>query len=260
MRWGAALLLARACTVHSANPVTCRVEPALDRVEGWILGPNFHRVSTSRGVLDLPPQLPAGSWTVAFPGYAPASLDMRATDARCAPDPLVLAAPSKLVAGRVFGLPDGSIAEIVGCGGAARSLRTGHFEMPVLDEAPCYVEVIVDDVTRLSHVYVRNPAGVVELSIPRAVLGVDLASSSDPTVVTTHRTDGALDIGDRLVALDGRQVHDTRDVLAIVGAHRPGEWLDVEIDRGGRRVVVAVALIARLEDSKGVRYDQLLPD
>ena len=53
--------------------------------------------------------------------------------------------------------------------------------------------------------------------------------------------------GDVIKKVDGRDVKDPTDVSAIVTAHRPGDEVEVEVDRSGQRVTVKAKLEKRPE-------------
>ena len=75
-----------------------------------------------------------------------------------------------------------------------------------------------------------------------------------PPVVESLLEDGAaaaagIEVGDRIVAIDGETIEDFRDIAGKVLAY-PGERLDIAVERGGRRFVVP------LEVRKVVKRDR----
>lgn len=52
-------------------------------------------------------------------------------------------------------------------------------------------------------------------------------------------------IGDVLIALDGRAVSDTGDVLAMLGFERVGKTISADIIRGGTSIALAIAVDER---------------
>lgn len=72
-------------------------------------------------------------------------------------------------------------------------------------------------------------------------------SSNNGVIVVSVESDGPADkagvlIGDVLVALDGKAVSDTSDVLAMLGMECVGKTMSVRIIRGGTLVEVAIAV------------------
>lgn len=72
-------------------------------------------------------------------------------------------------------------------------------------------------------------------------------SSNNGVIVVSVESDGPADkagvlIGDVLVALDGKAVSDTSDVLAMLGMECVGKTMSVRIIRGGALVEVAIAV------------------
>ncbi|MCP5027343.1 MAG: PDZ domain-containing protein [Actinomycetia bacterium] len=73
-------------------------------------------------------------------------------------------------------------------------------------------------------------------------------STGEAGALITELVDGApardagLAVGDRVIAIDGTPVGDMTDLAAIVRGQRPGQELEVTIDRDGRQLQIGVVL------------------
>ena len=75
----------------------------------------------------------------------------------------------------------------------------------------------------------------------RAALGVALALNDAGAVIVTGVADGSaagaasIAVGDVIAALDGTPITTTAQVQSMVGAHRGGDMLAIDVERGGAR-------------------------
>ena len=83
-----------------------------------------------------------------------------------------------------------------------------------------------------------------------AFLGV-VTDDSDEGVVVVSVTDGApaadagIEEGDVLVSIGGSEIDEAGDVPAAIRSHRPGDEIEIVVERGGERVTVNATLAER---------------
>ena len=91
--------------------------------------------------------------------------------------------------------------------------------------------------------------------IPRAYLGVSTtdAPQGGALVAEVRPGDpadkGGVEAGDRIVSVDGEDVKESADVSTLVTAKRPGERIEIVVQRGGQKKSLNVELGDRPEDA-----------
>jgi S1-C subfamily serine protease len=60
---------------------------------------------------------------------------------------------------------------------------------------------------------------------------------------------GGIEVGDRIVSVDGQEVNESADVSALVTAKRPGDKVEITVQRGGEEESLNVELGERPEDA-----------
>ncbi len=104
---------------------------------------------------------------------------------------------------------------------------------------------IADDLIRYGVVH-RPMLGVQVRSVTPADAEVFRLASADGAVIATEPTGPAAEagmrMGDVVVAIGGAPVRDEGDLMAVIASRRPGERVDVDLVRYGRRQRVSVKL------------------
>jgi thiol-disulfide isomerase/thioredoxin len=96
---------------------------------------------------------------------------------------------------------------------------------------------------------------------PAPWMGVSMDSSSGNGVGVAHvvrgspAEKGGVKSGDRLVVVDGTKVASPSDVTRAVGAHRVGDSIAVEVERGGSNVKAQLVLASRPAGDEILRMD-----
>lgn len=93
------------------------------------------------------------------------------------------------------------------------------------------------------HDAVAAALAAVDIEVPVANAMVYELVDGSPAV-------GKLELGDVLVAVDGADVKDADQVRELIGSHRPGEKIELEVLRGGKPATVTVTTTAHPDDPK----------
>jgi putative serine protease PepD len=91
--------------------------------------------------------------------------------------------------------------------------------------------------------------------IERAYLGVSSADAPQGGALVAEvrpgdpAEQGGIEVGDRIVSVDGQEVNESADVSALVTAKRPGDKVEITVQRGGEEESLNVELGERPEDA-----------
>ncbi len=147
------------------------------------------------------------------------------------------------------------INTLIATGGAEQSSGIG-FAIPINT-----AKAVVDDFTKYGRV--RRPSlGIVSLAVDSG-LAEQMGLAADSGVLVQRVVpNGAADRagirggnqqaylgnmaivlgGDLIVAIDGREIHDTGDITEVMDKHQPGDVISVTIYRGRKKMVLKLAL------------------
>jgi putative serine protease PepD len=91
--------------------------------------------------------------------------------------------------------------------------------------------------------------------IERAYLGVSSGDAPQGGALVAEvrpgdpADQGGIEVGDRIVSVDGQEVNESADVSALVTAKRPGDKVEITVQRGGEEESLNVELGERPEDA-----------
>ena len=91
--------------------------------------------------------------------------------------------------------------------------------------------------------------------IARAYLGVSTTDAPQGGALVAEvrpgdpADEGGIEAGDRIVSVDGKEVEESADVSTLVTAKRPGERIEIAVERGGQKKSLNVELGERPEDA-----------
>jgi S1-C subfamily serine protease len=91
--------------------------------------------------------------------------------------------------------------------------------------------------------------------VERAYLGVTSADAPQGGALVAEvrpgdpADQGGIEVGDRIVSVDGQEVNESADVSALVTAKRPGDKVEITVQRGGEEESLNVELGERPEDA-----------
>lgn len=145
--------------------------------------------------------------------------------------------PSGASAGVGFAVPVNIAKRIV-----PQLIRSGTVTRPKLDFVPRDIESI---------------RGQVQLPVDYGVMVWQVAPGGAAATAglrgVAQTEDGEVALGDIIVALDGEKVGNSDDLYRLLEKHQPGQTVNVEIVRGGRRLNVPIRLAASTDIRRGSR-------
>ncbi len=136
-----------------------------------------------------------------------------------------IASPSGAFAGIGFAIPVNEVNRVV-----PEIIRKGKVTRPYLG-----VEVASDNIARR-----LNVSGVL-------ILNVQPDSPADEAGLqgTQYDADNNIQLGDVIVAIDGKKIRKVDDLLSALEEHAPGEVVDIKVRRGNKTQEISVTLKER---------------
>lgn len=232
----ASMAYAAAPPAYPTRLIGCRTEPAVD-ADGVLFprgvdDPWHEPVEVRNGLLLwLTPDVrrgrsPAGQGVMAVDGYEPVQLAWTEGIlgiAKCTPGVIQLQPASNVLSGVVHSPYRGRRSvEVVGCGGRARASPSGEFHLAVLSLASCEVWATADRATLPSAgvpVAPNQQSGTIVVSatpIGYTWSGIDVRQTWRGVLVARRTGPSLFDVGDLVVALDGRRLRG-RDAVDDLG-------------------------------------------
>lgn len=145
--------------------------------------------------------------------------------------------PSGASAGVGFAVPVNIAKRIV-----PQLIKSGTVTRPKLDFVPRDIETIKGQV----ELPVQYGVMVWQVAPGGAAAGAGLRG-------VTQTEDGEVALGDIIVALDGEKVGNSDDLYRLLEKHQPGQTVNVELVRNGRRLTMQVRLAASTDGRRGLR-------
>lgn len=145
--------------------------------------------------------------------------------------------PSGASAGVGFAVPVNIAKRIV-----PQLIKSGAVTRPRLDFVPRDIETI---------------RGQVQLPVSDGVMVWQVAPGGAAATAglrgVTQTEDGEVALGDIVVSIDGQKVGNSDDLYRLLEKHQPGQTVNVEVVRNGRRMTVQVRLAASTPRPRGLR-------